>query len=279
MYNIPTDNISREFTLCWQAAGDHIQTMGERAIKLLNPKLLMIPPGWNECACIWLKAELRPPFLEHLSFRLGNQLFFIRFEDMEDKLNVPGTRAGLQYIAKACKGHACLMPMLKRDDKWMPAASDWGLTDIPRTKFIPPHPASYGLPVIPTDLVTAEKIEMTDWELQDFAVQVVRNNLPYDKLMSWNTNPEVAPSLWFVGDQGPEWVVIKAVRYPEKDAALPHDIEQIAKNCSRLSRRGNFAVVSVTARGDSFETYGRPIPLYRGHELLFNYNGLRKLKI
>ena len=57
----------------------------------------------------WLKANLNPPFLEHLSFRLGNQLFFIRIEDVDDKLEVPGSRDGIRAIADGCKGHACLM--------------------------------------------------------------------------------------------------------------------------------------------------------------------------
>ena len=31
----------------------------------------------------WLKVSLNPPFLEYLSFRLGNQLFFILIEDAD----------------------------------------------------------------------------------------------------------------------------------------------------------------------------------------------------
>jgi hypothetical protein len=29
--------------------------------------------------------------------------------------------------------------------------------------------------------------------------------------MSWQGNPSVDPSIWFVGDSGPEWVVVRAV--------------------------------------------------------------------
>lgn len=283
MYSIPTDTPSRDFALCWQSAGLHLETLAEKAARILSLELLMLPPGHEDHACIWLKNELRPPFLEHLSFRLGNQLFFIRIEDMENRLDVPGTRHGLQRIADACMGHACLMPMLKRSGQWVPASSDWGLVSIPETKVLPPHPDAYGLhialrhglPINPPSLVTSEKIEMTDWELQDFAVQIVRNNLPADKVMSWNVDPDVAPSLWFVGDQGPEWAIIKAVRYPANDASLPHNVDQIARSCSPLSRRGNFAVVSMAAAGDTFE----PLPLYRGHEMLVSYQGMRKLAI
>ena len=57
MYPIEMHSASEEFFRCWQAAGRHI----ERQVQ--GPLLS------------WLKANLTPPFLEHLSFRLGNQLF------------------------------------------------------------------------------------------------------------------------------------------------------------------------------------------------------------
>ena len=273
MYTIPTDTPSQDFGLCWQAAGRYLETLGAKTAKELDPKLLMLPPGHEANACVWLKAELRPPFLEYLSYRLGNQLFFIRLEDIENKLGVPGTRLGLQRIADACKGHACLMPMLKRGGQWIPASSDWGLASIPETNIQPPHPDAYGLPIVPPALVTSEKIEMTDWELQDFAVQIVRNSLAYEKVMSWNADPAVSPSLWFAGEDGPEWIIVKAVRYPEMNAEPPNNIEQIAKDCSRLSRKGNFAVVGVCANCSD------PSAIYRGCGLLARYTGMSKLKV
>lgn len=69
--------VSAEFAQCWQVAGRHLQAQLQ---------------GSNQ---FWLKATLVPPFLEHLSFRLGNQLFFIRIEDAEGSLDVPGLRRGV----------------------------------------------------------------------------------------------------------------------------------------------------------------------------------------
>ena len=273
MYTIPSDTPSRDFGFCWQAAGRHLEAQGERAVKTLQPELLLLPPSHEASACIWLKVDLRPPFLEHLSFRLGNQLFFIRLEDMENKLDVPGTRIGLQRIADACRGHACLMPMLQRGGQWGPAASDWGLVSIPENNVQPPHSDAYGLPIDPPVLVTSEKIEMTDWELQDFAVQIVRNSLVPEKVMSWNADPAVSPSLWFAGEHGPEWVIVKAVRYPETSAEPPSNVDQITENCAGLSRKGNFAVVGVRAEGSDLSA------IYRGCGLLARFTGMQKLTI
>jgi len=294
MNTIPTDPISRDFAMCWQSAGFHLEAMGQKNSDVLKPELLMLPPGQENSACIWLKAELRPPFLEHLSFRFGNQLFFIRIEDIDGKLDFPGSRAGLQRIADACEGFACILPMRKKGEQWIPVFPNWGLVALPNKKTLsrlrtnqdegwgllvindPTDSDTKAVPVDPVKLVSAEKIEMTDWELQDLAVQIVRNSLPHDKLMSWNSDPDVMPSLWFVGDYGPEWVIIKAVRYPATDAELPDDIARIAENCSKLSRRGNFAVVSV-ASDEPSKLQGKPEPLYRGHLVDVNYQGMRKI--
>ena len=94
--------------------------------------------------------------------------------------------------------------MVRRGGSWAPDASGWGLLD-----------AQTGTPIDPVALVTDERIEMTDWELHDFAVQIVRGELQKDgkELMSWTGNPAVDPAIWFVGDTGPEWIVVRAARY------------------------------------------------------------------
>jgi len=56
-HDIDMHEVSDEFAKCWQAAGRHLDSQNHRGE--LN----------------WLKANLTPPFLEHLSFRLENQLF------------------------------------------------------------------------------------------------------------------------------------------------------------------------------------------------------------
>ena len=55
IYDIDMHEVSDEFAKCWQAAGKHLDSQSHRGE--------------------WLKASLSPPFLEHLSFRLENQVF------------------------------------------------------------------------------------------------------------------------------------------------------------------------------------------------------------
>ncbi len=249
MHDIEMHDVSDEFARCWRSAGLHIEAQAQGPLNS------------------WLKVDLTPPFLEHLSFRLGNQNFFIRIEDVDGRLNVPGSRIGLLAIAEGCKGHPCLMPMLYRAGAWAPQATGWGLVE-----------ARTGAPVDPITLVSDERIEITDWELQDFAVQIVRDHLEKagKKLMSWQGNPAVDPSIWFIGENEPEWIVVRAVRYPKLKADLPANWHGIGESCARLGKVGHFASVSVANADDAFDASGGmpPEPLWRGHGMVARFEGL-----
>jgi hypothetical protein len=254
MHNIHMSEVTEEFACCWNAARLHIQNQAQGPLQS------------------WLRVHLNPPFLEHLSFRLGNQLFYIQLEDVDGRLKTPGNPDGLIAIADGCAGHACVMPMRKVGADWTPTETGWGLLD-----------SRTGQAVNPPALISDEKIVMTDWELQDLAVQVVRGQLAKEgrELMSWNGYPRVNPSLWFVGDAGPEWVVVRAVRYPEEEAKLPDDIAVMRAHFNKLGYPGHFASVAVASVDDPFDpnvaTNGNVVPLYRGHEMHIKYEDLKKI--
>ncbi|MEW6669931.1 MAG: hypothetical protein AB1512_32375 [Thermodesulfobacteriota bacterium] len=119
---------------------------------------------------------------------------------------------------------------------------------------------------------------MTPWELQDMAVQVVRDYLEKQgyQLMSWQGNPDVDPAIWFVGDsKGPEWVVVRATRYPEGQASRPANWQAIALQCARLSRIGHFASVAMVSTEQRFDSKNeKAIPLWRGHAMHVRFTGL-----
>ena len=246
--------MSPAFLKCWEAAGRHLDTQ--------------VPGGITT----WLRGHPTPPILEHLSFRLSNQLFFIRVEDVDDTVDGPSSLHELYLIAESCQGHACVMPMKQTlfGDGWAAAAPGWGLVDAKSRK-----------PINPIELVTDEKIEMTRWELQDFAVQVVRDQLLKDnyQLMSWQGNPDVDPALWFVGkSKKPEWVVVRTVRYPEKKAVLPVNWDAIVADCSHMGQIGHFASVAFACPDDLLDpSRANVVPLYRGHATDVEYEGLDPL--
>ncbi len=251
MIYIDDQEITNQFAEMYQAAGSYLNKQVQDGIHF------------------WLKAKLAPPFLEHLSFRLGNQLFFIRLEDVAGKVNIPANINGLFSIADECEGHACLMPMEKKFfGGWQPAIAGWGLID-----------ARTGNTIDPIALITDEKIVMTDWEVQDFAVQVVRDDLIRKEyqLMSWQGSPHVNPSIWFIGDTGGlEWVVVRFSRNSKKKpASRPDNLAEIAQGFSHMSDIGHFAPVYPANANDAFDPLiGTIKPLYRGCQLLVKYKGL-----
>ena len=93
------------------------------------------------------------------------------------------------------------MPMKRKflSGDWVADVAGWGLLDAATRK-----------PISPVELVSDQKIEMTPWEVHDMAVQIVRDYLANEgfELMSWQGNPEVDPSIWFIGEtKGPVMTV------------------------------------------------------------------------
>lgn len=250
MYEVSSNEMHPDFPNCWRAAGIHLQNRVQGKLS-------------------WLKATLVGPALEHLSFRLGNQLFFIRLEDVQGEVGGPGNLGGLLSIADACNGVPCIMPMRSRQGRWEPTEAGWGLLHA-RT-----HRA-----VDPLELVTADKIEMTAWELQDFAVQVVRDTLAKQGLQiaSTQSNPSVNPSIWIRTEVGLEFVIVRAARHPAPLPSLPENVEAIAEGCKALSSKGSFAPVVVANAEDPFAPNGEgALPLWRGHALVVRFEGLKPL--
>jgi hypothetical protein len=251
MYNIEMQEMSREFLECWQSAGKHLSNQVQGGMQS------------------WLRAHPYPPFLEHLSFRLGNQLFFVRIEDVDGKVQGPGSLRGLIAVAEGSGGHACLLPMKKKlfGGGWVPDKNGWGLIDAKTMNSVDP-----------ISLVTDKKIEMTPWERHDMAVQIVRDYIGKQgfDLMSWQGNPEVDPAIWFVGaSKGPEWVVVRAVKFPNNHASRPSNWKDIANQCSQLSKVGHFASVALVSTEQPFQSQDeQPVPLWRGFGMSVRFTGL-----
>ena len=245
MYQIEMHQVSDDFVSCWHTAMTHLETRGREAIK-------------------WLKSDLIPPFLDHTSFRIGNQLFFVRIEDKDNELDTPSNPDGLKMIAVGCKGIACHMPMIRKSVGWEVGASDWGLIN-PETKEL----------VNPYDLVTDENIIMTDWEIQDFAVQVVRNYIKDKlgfKIFSSQGNPSVHPSLWFKGEEKDECVIVGSAKFGGYMPELPSNIDDIIESVSSVTDRVHFA--SVCFYHPEQKNNEDVLPLYRGHGAGMKFSGL-----
>ena len=109
-------------------------------------------------------------------------------------------------------------------------------------------------------------------------MQVVGGALKRDglQLMSWQSNPEVNPSIWFIGNSGgPEWVVVRADTYPARSAPRPDNWDELAEACSAMSDTGHFASVGIVSAAQPHEGPDEePVPMWRGHAMQVRFGGL-----
>lgn len=134
MPDIKNTEFGRDFAQCWRAARRHLNRQVKGGIQS------------------WIKRELTPPFVEHLSFRLGKHIFFIQLADVDDRLEIPGSLRDLERIAQEQGGHACLMPMRRDEEGWKTVETGWGL--INAHTCLPIDPAAW-LEPLPGESVSA----------------------------------------------------------------------------------------------------------------------------
>ncbi len=256
------NKITEEFETCWKAAGRHLISRVDN----LNLRLL--------------RDELVPPFLEHMAFIIGNQLFMINILPDDPNIQLPTSRDSCIEIAERANAVPCFMRMKKVKGQWVPVDSEWGLTS-----------EIHHTPLDPVSLITEEKIEISDWELHDFATQIVRNEILEEGgvINSWCSDPNIYPSMFFIDKDGEKrFVIVTASRYPcdpGMDRAGNENIsyERIGKimrliKTSNAEASGFIAMMSVASADDAFDPDIEPaLPLWRGHGYYLNYGGLKSI--
>jgi hypothetical protein len=163
------------------------------------------------------------------------------------------------------------MTMKWEQGRWTPAEPDWGLVDL-----------KSGAPIDPVIHVSDEPVEMTNWELLDFAVQIVCNHITENlggDIMSSQSNPDVHPSIWFVGDEGPEWVAVQMATYGSSEFFPSCDLSTVARSCADRSSVGHIARVGLFHADQGLEDNSLALPMLRGHGAMIRFNGLEFLPI
>lgn len=253
MYKIEMDEMSPQFYGLWRAAIEHLSRQVQGGIET------------------WLRCHSAPPFLDHLSFRLGNQNFFLRVHDADGRVEGPGRMSGLNHIAAENGGHACILLMKRAGlaGTWEAVRPGWGLVS-----------PEDGRTIDPFSLVTDELIPMTPWEIHSMGVQVVLQQLHQDgvHVTKWQDDPNIDPTLWFQNkDDQTEWVLVRTVTYPARRAERPANWDEMIENLAAISRRGNFASVALSSADQPFDTEDdAPVPLWRGHGMYASFEGLEQ---
>ena len=119
---------------------------------------------------------------------------------------------------------------------------------------------------------TRAHIEISDWELLDFAIQIVRNEVEQDgyHIKDWTSEPGPGAHITAHKDHTHTRIVVGAARYPVIDPIFDRDrLMSVAE--TTLIEGGKLAKASVAlSHGD-----GAKLPLYRGEAAIATFQGLR----
>ena len=243
----PKQTATEDFLDCWRSAGLHFNSMK------------------SEYTLRYVDGPLCLPLLAHLTFILGNQLFFICIQGL---LQTPSGKEECIYAAKRANGIPCLLKMQRTDKGWAPIFPGWGLVHAETLEIIDPP-----------KMVNEDAIEISDWELMDCATQLVMRELDEEgkKIVSHDSNPDGAPSIYFEGEQKVKnFVQVIPARYPnlpDVDFKRLREIKEMVRGYT--SGKGFYAEVSLVASED--EGLEGNLPLLRGRQYTAKFDGLKEI--
>lgn len=211
--------------------------------------------------CNWLKSEMTRPSFDHFSIAYKNQVFSILIDIRDDEGNsfLPPEFLKRQ-LGEAKKNNLipCLFPVIIENMDSSTARvidnNNWNLFD-----------SISGDAIIPENLVSDKKIEMSPWELHNFAIMQTRVMLKQQefKIVSFQNVIGVDPQLWFLDENGNQnWVVI---RY---DEIKPDVLTEITRRCFKFN--------GYLARFE-FVSNNKNKKIYRGDTIGVNFLGFEKV--
>jgi hypothetical protein len=257
MYKIDTHNISEEFLNAWRFAGKNLTNQGQGSLS-------------------WIRSHLYQPFDDHLSFRVGNQIFSVLVEVENSFMESSLTDQERNNQAKFCSSNnlvPCIYKVKKNSQgEYESIYQAWNLVH-----------AETERPINPVELISEDLIEMSPWEVHDVGVQIVVNNIEKEggEIFSHQSVLKIDPSIWFKRDGKGFYVIVRAVRYPELDAKRPENLMETIKAIKSMKSpegkaEGYFASVGI-ANADNPSEGENPLPLYRGGGMHIRFTGIEKL--
>jgi hypothetical protein len=123
---------------------------------------------------------------------------------------------------------------------------------------------------------TWSRIEISDWELSDFAIQFARNQLEHNgyQIDGWTSEPGTGPNILARKDNTQTRVIVGAARYPAIEPIFDRDrLMSLAE--TTLIEGGQLAKASVALAPAAGELHvDHALPLYRGEPAQPTFRGL-----
>lgn len=156
----------------------------------------------------WIKSEMTMPSFSDLIFAWKNKIFVvIPLATYKDSIILPHDNrvvARMISLAKENDLEPCIFPVWNTEEQY----SAWNLFDA----------ASYEksrklIKINPLKVANEEDRRMSEWELYDFAISVIKNNVIQEeglKIASWHDVPDVNPQIFFFDKNNRlSWVYVR----------------------------------------------------------------------
>lgn len=237
----------------------------------------------------WIKAELTYPSFDNLTFAYKYSVFSVVIELIDDK-GSSFTKQQKDRLLIACEENNLIpctfrLNFKEKADNFMsrlmgnkdqldyelkPIKQGWNLYDARTSQEIDP-----------LYLASNEKTLMSEWELSNFAIQIVRNDLEKEgnQILSFCDLPEVNPQIWFKNKKGEAgWVIVKHIKNEnEKDYKEWVGLED--RNPQLKPYDGYFASVQLVPSVGWNGVSEFPTNLFRGDGMYVNYKGLERIYV
>ena len=208
----------------------------------------------------WLRKELVSPSFDDMNFSYKNQVFSL-LVDLKDKgVNIlPEHRKKIfQEVCSKNNLVPCLFPI---DVATLtPLGKNWNLFHLLTNE-----------PINPLTIAGDEKIPMSEWEFNNFAIFQVMQfmNRQHLKIHSFCDATDIIPQIWFEDKKGkPAWVIVKYAMYPTRAQDIIIDnVEQVASTVADYDGYVAKLAFMPMVKGD----YNRKSGFY------VSFNGLEKV--
>lgn len=214
----------------------------------------------------WIKTEPSYPAFEDFTFAVRNQVFpvlVLRSDDKGRLLNPPPRIEALRRESERNNLIPCVFPI--RDKTGSPFFPDtWDLINPFTGKSVDPIAISSDSPV-----------KISDWELRNWAVNIVWQHLKSERLerLSYCDAPEIDPQIWFRDKNGKEcWLEVLYALYPKDTQKLTFSYktwpDEVMSHDGYVARVG-FAGIENTDMSILYRTQGADVN-FRGIEKIYS---------
>ena len=292
MYLIDRPQPSKELIRARDLAGKAIEQM----MRENSPGGESSPKGFH-----WVKTDWTYPSFEHFTFAYKNAVFPVFVELLEDGRSLMTTNERSRFLDAARKNN--LIPCTYRINVEYKKISSWKIWEPPKkdkSSFsLTAFSSGWNLwdirdnsAVNPMELGDDSNVEMSEWEIIDFCVQIVRNYLKKERFQieSYCSLPEIQPQIWFRDHDGRIcWCIVRYIANIEDDdyhkwIGTENDFPQIKQY------DGYYAGVSLaSAAPELYDKNGKLIPLserftgkaplYRGDGMYARFLGLKRVYV